>query len=369
MNINILQKDLNKSLGIVQKAVSSRTSIPILSGILLEARDKKLYLTATDLELGIHTYVDCEIIEEGSIVIEPKIISDFVRKFSSTVEMNIQTTENNNVKIKHQHSEINILGNSAQEFPRNTFENEGIEFKLPSKKLQELIKYTIFAVSQDKMRPIFTGCLLEIVNNNINFVAIDTFRMALKKDQLISDNKIDNLSMIIPAKTLQEVNRIIEEVEDDIKIVASDQHVSFKINQTTIISSLLEGKFIDYNSLIREDYATIIALDTAAFKLSLERASVLAREDKNNLIILDIKENTMQINSTSDYGNSEEFIVLDKKEGQDIKIGFNSKYIMDVIKAVESDKLEMRLLGEVNPCFIKENEKDDYHYMILPVRI
>ena len=365
MKLFINQKDLSKAVNIVQKAVSSRTTLPILTGILLEAIDDKLYMTATDLDLGIKTFVNCEIIEEGSIVVNSRLLGDFVRKLPSNTTLSISTNESNNMEIKCTNSDFNILGNSSKEFPDNTFINEGITFSLKSNSLRNLIRYTTFASSQDNMKPVLTGCLMEIKNKECIFAALDGFRLAVKKENIDIETKI---KAIIPSKTLIELYRIIEEDENDIEIVLSSSHITFKINETTIISSLLEGEFINYKDIIKDGYVAKVKVNVNEIKNSIERASLLAREDKNNLIILDVKDELIKINSTSEYGNVEENIKV-IKEGKDLKIGFNSKYVLDVLKVIESNEIYMNFLGNVNPCIIKKVDEDDYTYLVLPVRI
>lgn len=365
MKFKIKQNKFSKAIGIVQKAVSSRTTLPILTGILLEAKDNELHLTATDLDLGIKTNVECDIEEEGAIVINARLLGDFVRKLPSDTIINIKTNDLNNMDIKCSNSDFNILGNSSKEFPDNTFYNDGISFSLKSKALKNLIKYTVFSSSQDNMKPILSGCLMEIKEKKCTFVALDGFRLAVKKEETDIETPI---KAVIPAKTLIELYRIIEEDNTEVKIELSSSHIMFNIGETTIISSLLEGEFIDYKDIIKDGFLTRIKLKTNQLKNSIERASLLAREDKNNLIILDIKDDLMKINSASEYGKAEESIDLDK-EGEDLKIGFNSKYILDVLRIIESEEIYLNFLGKVNPCIIKKADVDDYIYLVLPVRI
>nr|WP_300093075.1 DNA polymerase III subunit beta [Sedimentibacter sp.] len=365
MKIRINQNELNKSINIVQKAVSSRTPLPILSGILIEAKNNMLIMTATDLDLGIKTYSPCDIEEEGSIVVQSRLIGDFVRKLPSNSYVNIETMENNNIEIKCLNSEINILGNSATEYPDNTFDNEGNSFSIKSESLKNLIKYTYFAAAQENIKPIFTGCLIEIKNNLCTFVALDGYRMAVKKEKIDFSGEV---SVVVPSKTMLEILRIIEENKGNTDIVISESHISFKVDNTIIISNLLDGKFIDYEGIIKDNYVTTVNVSTTEIRESVERASLLAKDDKNNLIILDIKENNMQINSASEYGNVEENVAVEK-EGEDIKIGFNSKYLLDFLKVIENEKIKLNLIGKNNPCFINEDNKEDYIYMVLPVRI
>lgn len=368
MKIKINQNELNKAINIVQKAVSTRTPLPILTGILIEAKNNMLILTATDLELGIKTYVPCQIEEEGSVVVQSRLIGDFVRKLPSNSYVFIETKENNNMEIKCLNSEINILGNSAAEYPDNTFDNEGESINIKAETLKDLIRHTYFASAQENIKPIFTGCLIEIRNNICTMAALDGYRMAVKKEFIDYKGEI---SVVVPSKTLLEILRIIEESKDETQMVISESHISFKIENTIIISNLLEGKFIDYQGIIKDNYVSLVKVNTADIKDSIERASLLARDDKNNLIILDIKDMNMQINSASEYGNVEENIAIEK-EGEDIRIGFNSKYILDYLKVVDSETISLNLIGKNNPCFIKEENEENnenYIYMVLPVRI
>ena len=365
MKIRINQNELNKSINIVQKAVSSRTPLPILSGILIETKNNMLVMTATDLDLGIKTYSPCEIEEEGSVVVQSKLIGDFVRKLPSNSYVHIETMENNNMEIKCLNSEINILGNSAAEYPDNTFDNEGNSFKIKSESLKNLIRYTYFAAAQENIKPIFTGCLIEIKNNLCTFVALDGYRMAVKKEAIEFSGEV---SVVVPSKTLLEILRIIEENKDDTEITVSESHISFKVENTIIISNLLDGKFIDYEGIIKDNYVTVVKAEPTDIRNSVERASLLAKDDKNNLIILDIKDTNMQINSASEYGNVEENVPVEKV-GEDLKIGFNSKYILDFLKVIDNEKIVFNLIGKNNPCFINEEGNNDYIYMVLPVRI
>jgi DNA polymerase-3 subunit beta len=366
MKVKINQNELNKSINIVQRAVSSRTPLPILSGILIEAKDQMLIMTATDLDLGIKTYSPCNVEEEGSIVVQARLIGDFVRKLPTNTYAYIETIgNNNNIGIKCLNSEINILGNSAEEYPDNTFVNEGNSFTIKSESLKNLIKYTYFAAAQENIKPIFTGCLIEIKNNTCTVVALDGYRMAVKTEPIDCSM---NFSVIVPSKAMLEILKIIEENKETVEVTVSESHILFKLKNTIIISNLLEGKFFDYEGIIKDTYVTQIKVLTEDIRNSVERASLLARDDKNNLIVLDINGSNMKINSSSEYGNVEENIFVEK-EGEDLKIGFNSKYLLDFLKSIDCEKIVFKLMGKNNPCFINEEGKEDYIYMILPVRI
>ncbi len=269
------------------------------------------------------------------------------------------------MEIKCLNSEINILGNSAAEYPDNTFDNEGNSFKIKSESLKNLIKYTYFAAAQENIKPIFTGCLIEIKNNLCSFVALDGYRMAVKKEPIEFSGEV---SAVVPSKTLLEILRIIEENKENTEIIVSQSHISFRLENTIIISNLLDGKFIDYEGIIKDNFVTVVKAEPTDIRDSVERASLLAKDDKNNLIVLDIKDNNMQINSASEYGNVEENVSVEKV-GEDLKIGFNSKYLLDFLKVIDNEKIVLNLIGKNNPCFINEEGKQDYIYMVLPVRI
>lgn len=365
MKVIINQHELNKAINIVQKAVSTRSPLPILYGILLEAKNNMLIMTATDLDLGIKTYTNCKVEEEGSIVVQSRLIGDFVRKLPMNSDVMIETLQNNNMIIKCLNSEISILGNSSDEYPENSFDKKGNSFAIKSEQLKNLIKYTHFAAAIENIKPIFTGCLIEIKNSTCTFVALDGYRMAIKKENIEFDGEI---SVIVPAKTLVEIYRIIEEDQASTQITISENHISFKVGTTIILSNLLEGKFIDYEGIIKDNYVTVFNTKNNDLKNSLERASLLARDDKNNLIVLDIKEDYVNIHSSSEYGKVDENIDIEK-DGEDLKIGFNSKYLLDFIKIYEKEDITFNFIGKNNPCFIKEQGDESYLYMVLPVRI
>jgi len=365
MKLSISQNILAKGISIVSKAVSTRTTMPILSGLLIEARDNKIYLTATDLNLGIKTSLDCNIEKEGSIVVNSRLLSDFIRKLPSNSTINIKTDENNKMDIKCEKSDFVILCNSADEYPDNTFVQEGEPISIDSNKLKKLIKYTSFAAAQDNMKPVLTGCLMELEDNKCIFAAIDGYRLAVKEEEIKyqGENKA-----IIPSKSLLEVYRIIEDLDEEIEIVLSESHISFFVEDTVIISNLLEGEFIKYKDIIKEGYVSKIKINTGKFKNSIERVSLLAKEDKNNLIIFKINNDNLTIESTSEYGNAEEVIDINL-EGEELKIGFNSKYILDLLKIVESEEIYLEFQGNLNPCIVRLVGKNHFMYLVLPVRI
>ena len=228
-----------------------------------------------------------------------------------------------------------------------------------------MIRQTIFATAQDETRPILTGALLEITDGKISLVALDGYRLALKSAPV---DYAEDVKVVVPSKTLNELNKILEDDDSDVKITCTENHIIFMLNKTIITSRLLEGQFLNYNDIIRNDYKSRVTVNTQDIKDSIERASLLAREGKNNLVKLEVSDYKLVITSNSEIGDVYEEIKIDL-EGEDIEIAFNSKYILDGIRVIDSEEITMDFVSSVNPCIIKPIDDENYTYLILPVRL
>lgn len=363
MRIQIEQKKLAKHINIIQKGISSKTTLPILDGILLEAKEGILKLTSTDLEIGIESYIEANVLEEGSIVINSKLFGDIVKKLPSS-EIDINTFENK-MNITCESSQFNLIGNPALEYPELPTLIDQLSLKMPMDLLKSIIRQTVFATTQDETRPILTGVLFEVIDGNASFVALDGYRLALRNIKIDSS---EDIKVVIPGKTLSELNKILEEDEKDIEIILTPGHIVFNIGNTLVFSRLLEGQFLNYRDIIREEHETKIKVNRKELQESLERASLLAKEEKANLVKLNLSEDKLVIKSNSEIGNVYENINI-SLEGKDLNIAFNSKYILDGIKAIEEEEIELFFMGSLNPCIIKPIEDDNYIYLVLPVRL
>ncbi|WP_069651074.1 DNA polymerase III subunit beta [Caloranaerobacter ferrireducens] len=364
MKIKVTQKELNKCINIVQKAITSKTTLPILNGILLEAEENTLKLTGTDLEIGIESKINCEVIEEGSIVIASRLFGDIIRKLPS-LDVEIETDENNNVHITCGNSKFNIIGQPSIEYPQLPVVDDDISLNIPKDLLKSMIKQTIFAAAQDEIKPILTGALLEVNNKRAALVALDGYRLAVKEISVSSDN---NIKVVIPSKTLNEVSRILDDDDSDVKIMFTSSHVLFDFGETVIISRLLEGEFINYRDIIRNEYKSRVKVNTRTVQESIERASLLAREGKNNLVKFTISDEKMIISSNSEIGNVHEELPIEL-EGNDIKIAFNSKYMLDALRVIDSEEIIMDFESNVKPCIMRPYGDNSYTYLVLPVRL
>ena len=365
MFIKINQRDLSQKINIVQKAVSTRSTLPILDGILLEAKNNQLKLTATDLEIGIETKVECNVIEEGSIVLDSRIFGDIVKKLpDSEISLKL-SNQDRNVNIVCQNSEFNILASNPKDYPElPTIINKN-SFRLSKDLFKDAIRQTVFATSKDETRPILTGVLLEVRDNIGSFVSLDGYRLALKNINIDSSQDIE---VVIPAKALVELNKIIEDKDEELEVILAPKHIIFKLEDTLFSSRLLEGQFLNYRDIIRKEHKTTVFIDKTKFQNSLERASLLAKEEKANLIKLRIEDNLLTINSNSEIGDVNEEI-LSTREGEDLNIAFNARYILEGIKTIDVDKIKLQFSGSLSPCIIQSAEDDNYTYLVLPVRI
>ena len=359
------QKILMHGISIVQKSVSTKTTLPILKGIYLEASAGKLKLVGTDLEIGIENIIEAEVLEEGSVVIDARLLGEIIRKLPDA-DVEVTLLENNQLKIKCENSEFNILCLSASEFPELPVIEEEEAYKIPQELFRNMIKQTVFSTSQDESRPILTGVLMEIEKDILNMVALDGYRLALRKGKIESSY---NYKVVIPAKTLNEVSRIMNiDEEEPIHIVLTDNHTLFTIGNTKLISRLLEGEFINYKQILPKEHKSRVKTSTRNLLNSIERASLLAKEGKNNLVKFIIKDEVMTITSNSELGKVHEDIPI-ALEGADLEIAFNSKYFIDALKVIDDEEVYLDFTTNISPGILKPVSNENYVYLVLPVRV
>ena len=368
MKFSCNQQTLAKALNIVSKAVTSRTTIPILKGILLKVNcDGTLTMSASDLDLGIEKTFEVEDSQEGEIVVQAKLFGDIIRKLPND-KITIEDIDGN-ILIKCASSEFNIIGSPSDEFPKlNVPENEENRIVFDKETLKDMIRKTSFAASIDESRGVITGILVEIKENSLNMVALDGFRMAVAR-QSLNNNRSENI--IIPAKIFNEIAKIISETEsekDTVDLYMSEKRAIFIIDDTRVVLRLLDGEFVKYQDILPKESQTRVVLNKNDFLESIERASLLAKVGKNNLIKLDIRENNIEITSKSEEGNVKEDVII-SKEGNNLVIGFNSKYLIDALKVIDDEEINILFNSSVSPCLIKPISGEAYEYLVLPVRI
>lgn len=369
MKFSCNQQSLSKALNIVSKAVTSRTTIPILKGILLKVNGEgTLTMSASDLDLSIEKSLKVENFREGEVVVYAKLFGDIIRKLPNdmiTIEF-----DDGKVLIKCSNSEFNIIGLPAEEFPNIHILEDTSDLILFDKDiLKDMIRKTSFAASIDESRGVITGVLIEMEEKSLNMVALDGFRMAIAREDMINKER-ENI--VIPAKILNEISKIISEADtdenDQVRLYINEKKAIFMIEDIKVVLRLLEGDFIKYRDILPKENQTRIVLNKNDFLDSIERASLLAKVGKNNLIKLEITDQNMEITSKSEEGNVKEEVII-SKEGNDLTIGFNSKYLMDVLKVIEDDEIAMLLNTSISPCLVEPVLGNQFEYLILPVRI
>jgi len=353
-----------EGISIVQKAITGKSTLPILEGIYINTNKSTLTLIGSDMDLSIQTSVDATIIEEGNIVIDAKIFGEIIRKLPNAT-IKIETLENQIIKITCAKSVFDVVYMNTTEFPELPQINENLKISVNQNILKNMIKGTSFAIAQDETRPILQGILFEVKNKNLNLVALDGYRLAIRNEFL--DTDID-MEVVIPGKTLNEVSKILEDVDDIVDITFTNNHILFNLEKTKIISRLLEGKFINYNSLLPQEHKLLVNINRQELQNAIERASLMAKDGNTNLIKLDFQQDNLIITSNSQLGKVREEIST-KLQGEGIQIAFNSKYLLDVLKNVEDDEVIMKMTSGISPCVIEEKNNENAKYLVLPVRL
>lgn len=356
--------DLLEGIMTVQKAVTGKSTLPILEGILITCKNGILTLTATDLDFGIETNINCEVFSNGSIVLNSRLFGEIIRKLP---DMNIEVDVDNsyNASIVCGNSKFNIVGQNPVEYPELPVINENTMYSIPQDLLKNMIRQTIFATAQDETRPILTGVLFEVRNGILTTVALDAYRLALRRSNIGHSSEIN---AVIPGKALNEVGKILQSSDEEVSITFTPNHILFTIENTKIISRLLDGEFINYRQIIPEEYKMRVKVGTRMLLDSIERASLLAKEGKTNLIKMDINNGELIITSNSQLGNVYEKVPVTLNGGE-LKIAFNSKYFIDVLKIIDEDEIYLELSSSVSPCLVKTMDGSSYTYLILPVRL
>ena len=365
MKFSCNQQELVKKINIVSKAVSIRTTIPSLKGILMEVEDGVLKMTASDMDITVETKLEVNDSENGSIVVPAKLFADVIRQLPNT-DINISSNDDN-INIVYGTSNNTITGISADEYPIVKYDQESKEnVEINKEILSKMIKNTSFATSLDQTRGVLTGVLMEIKPEHLRFVAIDGFRLAINTEKPVSnaENKL-----IISGKLLNEINKIINEdiLDENVKISFDGKSAIITSGDEVISVRLLNGEFIKYEDIIPKDASIKVIGRRDEIISAVERASIFT-EGKNNLIKVSVKDHVMTVSSNSEEGGSIEDILINKT-GDDIDIGFNARYILDVLKVISDEEIVMNFNSPITPCTITPVEGDNYKYLLLPVRL
>ena len=363
MKLVFTKSNLNKAVGIVMKAVTTRTTMNILECILIDATTNEIKFTGNDMELGIETIVEGEIIEKGKIAIDAKLFSEIVRKLPDN-DITLTTDSNNNALITCEKSKFNIAGKSGDDFSYLPAIIKDKMITLSQFQLKEVINQTIFSIAINDNNKMMTGELFEVNEGTLKVVGLDGHRIAIRNIKL--EGRSDDVRVVIPGKTLQEISKILNaDAESFVNIYFTNNHVLFEFDQTHVVSRLIEGDYFKISQMLSNDYETKVSINKKEFLDSIDRANLLIREGDKKPIIINILNGLLQVNVNSAIGALNEDIDIDK-EGKDIMIGFNPKFLMDALRVIDDENVTMYLVNHKSPCFIRDKE-ENYIYLILPV--
>ncbi|MFI3173810.1 MAG: DNA polymerase III subunit beta [Bacillota bacterium] len=367
MNIVCEKSVLANYISIVMKAVSSKTTLPILECILLTANDDGFFLTGTDLEIGIQTKpMPATIRQEGKIAIEAKFFNDVIRRLEGDM-VTIVSESPEIVIIRCGTSEFKIMAMDSEEFPNLPEVEKTKKMQIEQVALKNMIRQTIFSVAQEGGRPVLLGELFEIKNDSLELVAIDGSRISYRKETL-EQNTIED-KVIVPGKTLQELMKVLSQEENElVDIYVTDKHILFDIGTAVVVSLLIAGEYIAYSRSFFTEFQTQVIIDKIAFIQALERASLVAREVKKTPVIINIKMDLMEISGKSEMGTAFEEIFCEV-EGSELTIGFNPKFLIDALRAIDDETVKIYFVAQLDPCIIVPTFGDSYKYLVLPLRL
>ncbi len=357
--------DLSDAVNKVNRALPNKIINPVLEGIKITAKEGKLTVFASDTELAIEKTINADVIEEGSVLVPGRFFSEYIRKLTNE-QVELFTNEKSQLRIKYSNSEGFVQLYNTDDYPLFSSVQKNTAIKILQRELKDTIEKTIFSVSTDDSRPTLKGCLLEFDNLTLTTVALDGYRLALNKKPL--EEKTEAKKIIIPSRGLGEIAKLLNEDDSLAQIYIDENYVLINLSDTVITARLINGEFINYKQILPQDFVTNIVVDKKQFEDSLERASLPSKQEKNNLVKLEIKENMMSINGTSELSNIRENVSISLK-GKDLIIAFNARFLADCLRVINTEFIRINFTSSVSPTIITPGETDESLYLVLPVRM
>jgi len=369
MQFTVNVQELLDGLNTVTRALAARPAKQILEGVLIEAQDDSITLTCSDGSLTIETNIAADVREEGRAVLPGKLFTELSRKLPGG-EVTIKVGDNHAASIRCMSSKSNLAGMNPVEYPEMAAVDQGVTVQIPQKQLKEMISRVVFAIATDESRQILTGCLLEVTADEARMVALDGFRLAIQKVfqpfQLPAGT--ETLKAVIPGRVLGELSKILSDEDEFCTLLIARTRMQATFGHTKLSTVLLAGEYIDYRKILPLSFKTTAKADRVGVQNAIDRASLMAREGKNNLIRMAFSGDTLAITSNAELGDVHEELSA-SLSGDPLEIAFNAKYITDVIRNISDDDLCMNFNSNVSPCVVTPAEGDTYLYLILPVRV
>ena len=363
MKIVCSKSNLLSGVQTVSKAVPNKTTMSILECILVDTRSGEIKLTANDMELGIETVIEGEIIDKGMIALDAKIFLEIVRKLPDN-DITIETNDAYTTTITCEKAKFNIIGKSGEDFSFLPEIEKNDSVIVSQFTLKEIIRQTIFSIADNDNNKLMTGELFEINEDTLKVVSLDGHRISIRNIKL--KNSYDNKKVVVPGKTLNEVSKILSgDMDKDVNIYFTDRHILFEFDRTIVVSRLIEGEYFNINQMLSSDYETKVKIRKKELLDCIDRATLLVKEGDKKPIIINISDGAMELKMNSTVGSMDEEIDI-TKEGKDIMIGFNPKFLIDSLRVIEDEEVDLYMVNPKAPCFIR-NTEETYIYVILPV--
>ena len=363
MKLICSKSNLLRGVNIVSKAVPTRTTMAILECILIDASTNEIKLMANDMELGIETKIEGEILEKGVIALDAKIFSEIVRKLPDS-DVTIETDDSFKTVISCEKAKFNIIGKSGDDFSYIPYIEKNESIVLSQFTLKELVRQTIFSIADNDNNKLMTGELFEINDNELKVVSLDGHRISIRNIEM--KNHYENKKVVVPGKTLQEISKIIPgNADEDVLIYFTDNHVVFDFDTTTVVSRLIEGEYFKIDQMLSSDYETKVKINKKELLECIDRSTLLVKEGDKKPIIMTITDGNMELKINSFIGSMNEDIDIEK-EGKDIMIGFNPKFFIDALRVIDEETISIYMVSPKAPCYIKDDE-GKFVYLILPV--
>jgi len=350
------------------RVVAAKSSIQALEGVLIEADAAGLHLSGYNLETGIITSVPADVAEEGAMVLSARLFGEMLRRMPDDA-VSIRT-DGFSVHIQCGPTSYDMMGSSDEDFPELPRVEDGNGLSLTQGDLRAMIGQTAFAVSDNESRPIHTGALFEADGKELTMVAVDGYRLALRREKLLSQDKGGELSFVVPGAALREVEKICADSDEPVTVIQGDRHVTFQIGETLLVARRLEGEFLNYRNTIPQNNAIVLEADTADLQRSIDRASLIINDKLKSPLRCKFDDGVLSITSKTAMGAAFDTCPI-SGDGKGLEIGFNNRFLMDAVKAAPADRVRLELNTATSPCLIlpREGEQDDFLYMVLPVRL
>lgn len=365
MKLVCSKSNLLNGVQIVSRAVPNKTTMSILECILIDATGGIITLTANDMDMGIETVIEGDIVENGVIALDAKIFLEIVRKLPDSF-ITIETDDSYKTLITCEKAKFTIVGKSGEDFSYLPMVEKEESILISQFSLKEMVRQTIFSISDNDNNKLMTGELFEINGDELKIVSSDGHRISIRKMQL--REVYEQKKVIVPGKTLNEVSKILPGGADsDLTVYFTAKHVVFEFDNTVVVSRLIEGEYFSIDRMLSGDYETKVRVNKKELLNCIDRATLLTREGDRKPIVINITDGGMELKIDSALGSMNEEIDI-AKQGRDLMIGFNPKFLIDALRVIDDEEVDLYMVNPKAPCFIK-NEEESYIYLILPVSL